>query len=80
MANRRVRLVRNVKLNGKPTFVAPVVTPKGVISSEMVLYKGLHYAFSFLVLIEWHDLHNPCRLLLSQKSPPRATQMRAGTT
>jgi len=37
MANRRVRLVRNVKLNGKPIFVAPDITPKGVISSEMVL-------------------------------------------
>jgi len=42
MANRRIRLVRNVKLNGKPTFVAPVITPKGSVSIEMVLYKGQH--------------------------------------
>jgi integrase len=40
MANKRVRLVRNVKLNGRPTFVAPDITPKGVISAEMVRYKG----------------------------------------
>jgi hypothetical protein len=40
MANKRVRLVRNVKLDGKASFVAPVVTPAGVTSSEMVQYKG----------------------------------------
>jgi len=33
------RLVRNVKLNGKLTFVAPVITPKGSVSIELVLYK-----------------------------------------
>jgi integrase len=35
-----VRLVRNVKLDGEPIFAAPDITPKGVISSEMVRYKG----------------------------------------
>ncbi|MGA8190086.1 MAG: hypothetical protein WB776_19340, partial [Candidatus Sulfotelmatobacter sp.] len=40
MANRRVRLVRSVKINGKAVFCAPETTPKGSISSEIVLYKG----------------------------------------
>jgi hypothetical protein len=40
MANRGVRLVRDVKLDGKATLVTPVITPEGSVSSEMAFYKG----------------------------------------
>ncbi len=62
MANRRVRLVRNVKLNGKPTFVAPVITPKGSVSTEMVLYKGQRLKVptdAGIWYIRWEEGHRP---------------------
>jgi hypothetical protein len=71
MANRRVRLVRNVKLNGKPTFVTPVITPKGSVSNEMVLYKGQRLkvpADAGIWYIRWEEGHkpdNPSRLRLA---------------
>ena len=71
MANRRVRVVRNVKLNGKPTFVAPVTTPKGAVSSEMVLYKGQRLTVrsdAGIWYIRWEEGHRPkwqrCQSLL----------------
>ena len=45
MANRRVRIVRSVKINGKATFCAPDITPRGVVSSEIVRYKGQKLKF-----------------------------------
>jgi hypothetical protein len=62
MANRRVRLVRNVKVNGQPTFVAPVITPKGSVSTEMVLYKGQRLkvpADAGIWYIRWEEGHRP---------------------
>jgi integrase/recombinase XerD len=45
MANRRVRVVRSLKIDGKAVFCAPDTTPKGAISSEIVLYKGRKLKF-----------------------------------
>jgi integrase len=62
MANKRVRLVRNVKVNGKPTFVAPVITPKGSVSTEMVLYKGQRLTVrtdAGIWYIRWEEGHRP---------------------
>ncbi len=45
MANRRVRVVRSLKIDGKAVFCAPGTTPKGAISSEFVIYKGRKLKF-----------------------------------
>ena len=45
MANRRVRVVRSLKIDGKAVFCAPDTTPKGAISSEFVIYKGRKLKF-----------------------------------
>lgn len=36
MANKKVSLVRRAKIDGRWSFVSPVVTPKGTVSSELV--------------------------------------------
>ncbi len=43
-------------------FLAPVVTPKGVISSEIVLYKGQRLKFpadAGIWYIRWEEGHKP---------------------
>jgi len=45
MANRRVRVVRSLKIDGKAVFCAPDTTPKGAISSELIIYKGRKLKF-----------------------------------
>jgi len=46
----------------KPTFVAPVITPKGSVSTEMVLYKGQRLkvpADAGIWYIRWEEGHQP---------------------
>ncbi len=40
MANRRVALIRTVKIDGKWKYLAPVVSEKGRISPEFVVLDG----------------------------------------
>ena len=62
MANRRVRVVRSLKIKGKAVFCAPDTTPKGAISSEIVLYKGQQLKFppsEGRWYIRWEEGSNP---------------------
>jgi hypothetical protein len=62
MANRRVRVVRSLKIDGKAVFCAPDTTPKGAISSEFVLYKGQRLKFAPTEgrwYLRWEEGHKP---------------------
>ena len=62
MANRRVRVVRSLKIDGKAVFFAPDTTPKGAISGELIKYKGRKLKVPLTEgrwYIRWEEGHKP---------------------
>jgi len=56
MPNRRVALIRAVKIDGKWKYLSPVVSDKGTVSPEFVWLKGKKtYASGGVWYIRWYE-------------------------